>query len=611
MNDRPFRRLIALALPFRWWMLAAAVIGFLTIASSIGLMSTAAWIIASAALHPPLGDLQLAIVGVRFFGIARGVARYTERMVSHQATFRLLARLRVWFYAQVEPLAPAQLQTHRSGDLLARAVANIDTLQDFYLRVIAPPAIATLTAAVMFGAFALVDLRLAVGLVAWMVVAGIAVPLVIQCSSHNTGQELVTTRSELNTLLIDGVQGLADLLAYGAADRHATQINALNRQARRLYARMARLGALTTALHSLILSLALITTLVIAIPLVHRGDLDGVLLAVLALATITAFEAVQPLPAAFQHLGTQIAAARRLFEIADMPDPDRIWDKQPHPLAPSPRCGEGESAHLIKTPPLHTIEREPGDEANLPLHIRDLHFRYTPGDPPALDGVSFDLLPGRVVAVVGASGAGKSTLVNLLLRFWEPQAGAITLGGHNLCNYDPDAARALFAVVSQRTHLFNATLRENLRLARPDAADEDLIAALRTAQVWNFVESLPEGMDTWIGEQGLALSGGERQRIALARALLKGAPFLILDEPTANLDPMTGRAVLDTIFAARTGGNSQRATLLITHDLTGLDAADLILVMHGGRIVERGIPADLMQIDGHYRRLWARQRGNL
>lgn len=562
-------RLLGLAWPFRWWMLLGALLGFATIGSSIGLMSAAAWIIASAALHPPVSELQIAIVGVRFFGIARGVFRYAERVVSHQTTFRLLARLRVWFYEGVEPLAPAGLQTHRSGDLLARVVADIDTLENFFLRVIAPPVVALLTAAVMAVFFAVYDLRLALALVGWLALAGIGVPLLAQTLSRKTGRETVTTRSDLNNALIDGVQGLADLLAYGAADRQLMRVQSLNRQHQRQNAHMARVGALTTALYSLIITLALLTTLIMAIPLVRSGDLDGVLLAVLALATITAFEAVQPLPAAAQHLSANLAAARRLFEIVDAP-PAVIDPPNPEELS----------------------------AADTSLHIRDLRFQYDPAEPPALDGITFDLPPGATVAVVGASGAGKSTLVNALLRFWDYQEGTITLNGRDLRAYAADDVRAHFAVVSQRTHLFNATIRENLRMARPDAAESDLIRALDGARLADFVLALPAGLDTRIGEQGLSLSGGERQRLAIARAILKPAPFLILDEPTANLDPTTERAVLDTIFTAL----ADRTTLLITHRLAGLDRADTIMVMHAGRIVERGTHADLLRLNGYYRR---------
>jgi ATP-binding cassette, subfamily C, bacterial CydC len=570
------RRLLRLAAPFRWWMALAALLGFLTIGSSIGLMTTAAWIIASAALHPPISDLGLAIVGVRFFGITRGVFRYLERYVAHQTTFRLLARLRVWFYTALEPLAPARLMQFRTGDLLSRIAADIDTLENFYLRAVGPPVIAALVGLVMMVFMGAFDLWLAGSLLFFLLLAGVGVPVVTRALGRGPGQALVTTRSDLNAALVDGVQGMADLLAYGAHERHAEHIDALSRTMQRQQARMARIAALNSALLSLLAGLAAVATLLIAIPLVTAGRLDGVLLAVLALATITSFEAVQPLPQAFQHIEGNLTAARRLFDVVD-------------------------AAPAVTDPP----HPRPIPDAPPALRVEHLRFRYTPDDPPALDGVSFTLPPQGTVAVVGASGAGKTTLANLLLRFWNYDTGRITLYGHDLRAYRQDDVRAQFGVVRQHTTLFNGTVRDNLLLARPAASHDDLVQAAQRAEIHAFITALPQGYDTWIGEQGLALSGGERQRLAIARAILKDAPLLLLDEPTANLDTVTARAVLDTVFTAL----ADRTTLLITHRLAGLEAADTILVLHAGRIVERGRHATLLQRDGGtYRRLWEHTR---
>lgn len=581
-QPRVLLRLLAMTWPFRWWMLLSALLGVLTIGASISLMSLSAWIIATAALHPPIAELNVAIVGVRFFGIARGVFRYLERYVAHQTTFRLLARLRVWFYRGIEPLAPARLVQHRSGDLLARAVADINTLENVFLRVIAPPLVALLIALVMGVFMALHDIRLALSLLAFLALAGIGVPLLTHWLGRDIGRAMVRTRAELTTQVIDGVQGMADLVAYGAADRHAARITALNRAYQRQQTRMARIAGLQAALMALLTSLAMISTLVIAIPLVTGGVYSGVILAVLALATLTTFEAVQPLPAAFQHLSANLVAARRLFEIMD--------------AEPAVR----EIHELL----VHEVPPPDMTPAPSTLRISDLHFRYTPDDPPALDGISLTVEPGQLVAVVGASGAGKSTLVSLLLRFWDYSSGSITIGGYDLRTMPPGDARVPFSVVSQRTHLFNGTIRDNVLLANPHASDNAIIRACTAAQVHAFIAALPDGYETWVGEQGLLLSGGERQRITIARALLKDAPFLLLDEPTANLDAITERALLDTLFSAF----AARSTLMITHRLAGLERADMIIVLHAGHVVERGTHADLMQIDGHYRRMWHQQR---
>ena len=570
-------RLVRLAWPYRWWMALSMLLGFATIGSAIGLMSTAAWIIARAALHPSIAVLQVAIVGVRFFGIARGVFRYLERVVSHQTTFRLLSRLRVWFYERVEPLAPARLEQYHSGDLLSRIGADIDTLENFYLRVLAPPAIAALVTLMMALFFGAIDLRLALAIVAYLALAGIGVPLLTRHMSRRAGQSLVATRGELNAALVDGVQGLPDLVAYGQEARQIETVRGLSARIRDEQAHMARIGGLDAALGALLTGLAVITVLALAIPLVGEGRLGGVMLAVLALATISSFEAVLPLPQAFQHLESNLAAAQRLFDLVDATP--AVVDP-PDPLPPPARAD---------------------------LAAQDLRFCYAPDDPPALDGVSFTLPQGGTLAIVGASGAGKSTLVNLLLRFWDYGEGTITLGGQDLRCYRQDDVRAQFAVVRQDTHLFSGTIRDNLRLAQPEAPEQDLIAAARRAQLDAFIQGLPQGYDTWIGEQGLALSGGERQRLAIARAVLKDAPILVLDEATANLDAVTERAVMDAIAQAMRG----RTTLMITHRLVGLEAVDEILVLDAGRVVERGRHDDLLAREGVYRRLWDLQRQEL
>lgn len=577
-SDRPvFLRLVRLAWPYRWWMALSVLLGFATVGSAIGLMATAAWIIARAALHPSIAVLNVAIVGVRFFGIARGVLRYLERVVSHQTTFRLLSRMRVWLYERIEPLAPARLSDYHSGDLLSRISADIDTLENFYVRVLAPPAVAVLVTLMMAIFFGVIDLRLALALVAYLAVTGIGVPLLTRRLGRSAGQSLVATRGELNAALLDGVQGLADLAAYGQQTRQIERVRALSERIHREQMHMARVGGLDAALGALLTGLAVITVLALAIPLVGEGRLGGVMLAVLALATISSFEAVLALPQAFQHLESNLAAARRLFDLVDASP--AVVDP-PDPLPAPERCD---------------------------LVVRDLRFRYAPGDPPALDGVSFTLPQGGKLAIVGASGAGKSTLVNLLMRFWDYDEGSITLGGQELRCMRQDDVRAQFAVVRQDTHLFSGTIRDNLLLARPDASEQDLIAAAQQAQLDTFIRSLPQGYDTWIGEQGLALSGGERQRLAIARAVLKNAPILVLDEATANLDAVTEQAVM----AAITHAMRDRTTLMITHRLVRLEDVDEILVLAAGRVVERGRHADLLAREGVYHHLWDLQRQEL
>ena len=578
-----FFRLLRLAAPFKWWMALAVLLGSLTIGSSVGLMAASAYIIASAALHPSIADLAVPIVGVRFFGIARGAFRYLERLVSHHVNFSLLARLRVWFYTAIEPLAPARLMQYRSGDLLSRIVGDIETLQNFYVRIIAPPMVALVIAAFMALYLVSFSPSLATIVLAFMFLVGVVVPIAVQRLSRANNRRLVTARSELSARLVDGIQGAADLIAFGREQSHAQRVSALSRELVGLQSRIASLTGLHNAVGNLLTHLAMWSVLLIAIPMVTSARLEGVYLPVLVLAVLASFEGVLALPLAFQYLESNLESARRLFEIVDA-----------RGLSPLPPFlpGKGE----IDSPSLRG--KGPGDRSA--IRVRDLTFRYEAAAPLALDRVSFDLRAGGSLAIVGPSGAGKSTLVNLLLRFWDYHIGQIIVGEHDLRDYHPETARQFFGVVSQMTHLFNSTIRKNLLLARPEASDDDVIRAARQAQIHDWICSLPQGYDTLVGEQGLKLSGGERQRLAIARALLKDAPIILLDEATANLDPVTERDVLQAIRSLM----QRRTTLMVTHRLVGLESVDEILVLNAGRVIERGTHADLLQLNGAYRRMW-------
>jgi ATP-binding cassette, subfamily C, bacterial CydCD len=564
-----FLRLLRL-LPGVGWVALAAAAGFAAIGSSLGLLSASAYLISAAALHPSIADLQLAIVGVRFFGLARGVFRYLERYLTHQVTFRLLARLRVWFYQALEPLAPARFISYRSGDLLARIVGDIAALENFYVRGLAPPLAALLVGAaacLYLGSFAP---RLGLALAGFLLAAGAAVPALVHLLSRRPGQDLVASRSALSLAVIDALHGMPDLLANGQAERQAERIQVAGESLERAQRRLAHLNGMQLALEALLANWGAWVVLGLGIGLVRAGAFPGVYLAVLVLAALASFEAVQPLPLAAQTLETSLAAARRLFQVVD-------------------------AEPAVQDPPAALPLPEAFD-----LEAKDLAFRYPePGALPALAGMSFRLPPGKRLAVVGPSGAGKSTLVQLLLRFWEYE-GSLRLNGQELRGYDPARLRQRLGVVTQNTYLFYASLQENLLLAKPDAAPAELLQALQRAQLDELAARLPHGLDTLIGERGQNLSGGERQRLAIAQALLKDPPLLILDEPTANLDPLTERQVLGAMQALMHG----RTTLLITHRLVGMESMDEILVLDQGRVVERGKHAGLLRQEGLYRQLW-------
>lgn len=544
----PLPRLLKLITPFRWWIVAGVLLSFAVTGASVGLMAVSAYLISKAALAANMTDLAVWITGVRFFAVARAGLRYAERYVTHLATFRILTALRVWFYRAIEPLAPAGLMPYRSGDLLTRIVADIETLENFYLRVVIPPlaaALVTLVTCLLLGSF---DVWLGVALLAFILLTGVALPLASRWLSRQPAVAAVAVRAELNASLVDDIQGIADLLAYGQEEAYQARTLQLSQQLNRAQERLARVRGFGNGLAALFTSLAALAVLFLAIPLVTAGQIDGVFLALLPLAAIASFEAVQPLAHAWQTLESSQAAARRIFELLDaelaVVDP---LTPLTHQLSNLPRLG-------------------------LAIEVRDLRFRYAPDEPLVLDGLSFDVPAGGCLVITGPNGSGKSSLVNLLLRFWDYEGGTICIGGQDLRALPADDVRRLLAVVPQHPHLFNTTIRDNLRLANPAASDDDLVAACQHAQLHDFVQSLPQGYDTLVGENGLLLSGGERQRLAIACALLKDAPIFILDEATSQLDAVTEQHLWQSLA----GFMATRTVLIISHWRAGLARCDRI-----------------------------------
>jgi ATP-binding cassette subfamily C protein CydC len=563
-------RLLRLITPYGWWVLSGVLLSFATIGSSIGLITVSAYLISKAAVTTDLAELTLAITGVRLFAISRAAFRYLERVTTHTATFRILTHLRVWFYRSIEPLAPARLLAYRSGDLLARIVSDIETLENFYVRAIIPPLAAALVTGLAFVLLGSFDFQLGLALLVFLVLTGVALPFYTRQLSRIPSQELVQARAELTAGLVDQIQGLADLLAFGQENQQKVQMKRLNQASERAQERLARIRGMGDGLAALFTGLCGLTVLCLAIPLVSNGQIDGVYLALLPLAAIASFEAAQPLSNALGQTQASQEAAKRLFELIDAEPPVR------DPVHPAP----------------FPIESN--------LIVKELSFRYDPEESQVLQRLSFQLPAGGRLAIVGPSGAGKSTLVNLLLRFWDYSEGSLQVGGYELHDLSADDARDVFSVVSLQTYLFNVTIQDNLLLANPNASDEQIIAACRTAQVHDFILTLPQGYDTLIGENGYLLSAGQRQRLAIARALLKPAPILLLDEPTANLDPLTERNLLQSIL----NGSHERSVMLITHRLAGLSNFNEILVLKAGQIVQRGTHGSLSKEAGLYRQMW-------
>lgn len=566
-------RLLKLIMPTWPVMVLAVLFGVLTVGAGVGLMTTSAFLIASAALHPPVSALAVAVVGVRFFGLSRAVFRYAERYISHDVTFRLLSRIRIWFYAAVEPLAPAGLQGIGSGDLFSRITGDVDTLQYFYLRAVAPVVIAGLVLAGMCILLSGFNPLLIYVIAGAFLCLGALLPIIMNKAGSRISRSLPNARGQLETVVMDYIQGLNELVASSRAALQTEKIVLANNQLNKLQKKAAGIAALSDALSNLLMNLAVWFTLLLTIPLVHKGQLDGVYLAVVVLAVQSCFEAALPLPLAVFYVGESIAAAGRLFAIADT-RPAVIDKAKPAPVAAIPS-----------------------------IEIKGLSFGYGEA-ATVLDNISLLLTPGKRMAIVGPSGAGKSTIAALLLRFWDYETGSICLDGKEIKEFPPDMVRQLFGIVNQQAYLFNATIRDNILMARPDAGDAELKRAVRTAGLDELLKKLPDGWDTFVGQHGHSLSGGERQRIAIARAVLKNAPVLIMDEPTRGLDPVTEHEVMASVQSLM----SEKSIILITHRLTGLEHMDEILVLERGRIIERGRQKELLNRRGLFYRMWQLQQ---
>lgn len=568
-------RLIAFARPARARLGLAVLFGVLALGSGVGLMATSAWLISRAAQHPPVLMLMVAIVAVRAFGLGRGVFRYVERLVGHDATFRILADLRARVYERLERLAPGGLPAFRSGDLLNRLVADVDAVQDLFLRVLLPCTIAAVVGGASVGvAWALLPSAGVVLLLA-LVVAGVVAPWLSAVVSRRAERRTTDLRGELTSHVVDTLQGAPELIAYGAAPDQLAKAEQLDHDFTRATARSATTTGAGAAISVLAGGLAVWGNLAAGVPAVRSGALDGVLLAVIVLLPLAAFEVVAGLPLAAQYMERVRRSASRIFAVLDSPPPVRDPD-DPAPLPAPPYT----------------------------LSVENLRARWTPDGPYALDGISLDLMPGRRCAIVGPSGSGKTTLTSVLLRFLEPAGGRASLNGVDLRALTGDDVRRVIGLCAQDAHLFDSTIGENIRLARPAATDDEIRHVLRRARLLDWVETLPRGLDTHVGEHGAQVSGGQRRRIALARALLADPPVLLLDEPAEHLDIATADALTADLLTATEG----RTTLLVTHRLSGLDAVDEIVVLDGGRVADRGTHAALLSRPGPYRALWEREQ---
>lgn len=559
---------LALYMRHKWMLTLGIVLAILTLLASIGLLTLSGWFLSASAVAGFAGlysfNYMLPAAGVRGTAIARTAGRYFERVVSHDATFRVLQHLRITTFSKLLPLSPAGLARYRQGELLNRVVADVDTLDHLYLRVISPLVGAFVVIVVVTLGLSLLDGTIALALGGIMLLTLFLLPPLFYRAGKSTGENLTRLRGEYRQQLTSWLQGQAELTIFGASRRCRAQMENTEMSWHEAQRKQSELTALSQALMLLIGGFAVIAMLWMASGGVGGNTQPGALIALFVFCALAAFEALAPVTGAFQHLGQVVASALRITQITR---------QQPEVQ--------------FSTASSEVPER-------LALRLTDVSFAYEGQAQPALDNVNLTIPAGAHVAVLGRTGCGKSTLLQLLTRAWDPAQGQIQFNDTPLMQIGEKALRQSVSVVPQRVHLFSATLRENLLLAAPGAADDVLSAMLAKVGLHKLLED--EGLNSWLGEGGRQLSGGELRRLAIARALLHDAPLMLLDEPTEGLDATTERQILDLLAKEM----QDKTLLMVTHRLRGLADFDQIIVMDNGKIIEQGSHAELLAKQGRY-----------
>ncbi|MDW2644331.1 cysteine/glutathione ABC transporter ATP-binding protein/permease CydC [Citrobacter sp. HN-141] len=552
----------------KWMLTLGIVLAIVTLLASIGLLTLSGWFLSASAVVGVTGiysfNYMLPAAGVRGAAITRTAGRYFERLVSHDATFRVLQHLRIYTFSKLLPLSPAGLSRYGQGELLNRVVADVDTLDHLYLRVLSPLVGAFVVIVVVTLGLSVLDLTLAITLGGIMLLTLFILPPLFYQAGKSTGQNLTHLRGQYRQQLTSWLQGQAELTIFGASERYRTQMEATELQWHEAQRRQSELTALSQAVMLLIGALAVVMMLWMASGGVGGNTQPGALIALFVFCALAAFEALAPVTGAFQHLGQVIASALRITELTE---------QQPEVTFPDTES---------------TVSEQ------ITLTLREVSFSYPGQTQKALDTLSLLAKPGEHIAILGRTGCGKSTLLQLLTRAWDPQSGEILINDRPISTLNEAALRQCISVVPQRVHLFSATLRDNLLLAAPHASDEALSAMLCRVGLDKLLEG--DGLNAWLGEGGRQLSGGELRRLAIARALLHDAPLMLLDEPTEGLDATTESQMLELINDVM----CNKTVLMVTHRLRGLSRFNQIIVMDNGRIIEQGNHADLLARQGRY-----------
>ena len=551
-----------------WLLTLGVVLAIVTLLASIGLLTLSGWFLSASAVVGVAGiysfNYMLPAAGVRGAAIIRTAGRYFERLVSHDATFRVLQHLRVATFSKLLPLSPAGLARFRQGELLNRIVADVDTLDHLYLRVISPLVGALVVILVVTIGLSVLDVTLALTLGGIMLATLLLLPPLFYRAGKPTGEQITQLRGQYRQQLTSWLQGQAELMLFNASDRYRKQMEKTEQRWQEAQRRQAELTALSQALMLLIGGIAVIAMLWMASEGVGGNSQPGALIALFVFCALAAFEALAPVTGAFQHLGQVIASARRITQITE------------------------------QQPEVTFSQQAPQSFSQVALTLNEVTFSYPQQSAPALKDISLQVAAGEHIAILGRTGCGKSTLLQLLTRAWDPANGQIQLNGQPLSELSETTLRQAMSVVPQRVHLFSATLRDNLLLAAPQASDARLADILERVGLEKLLED--SGLNSWLGEGGRQLSGGELRRLAIARALLHDAPLMLLDEPTEGLDATTESQILDLLSEVM----RDKTVLMVTHRLRGLARFNQIIVMDNGQIIEQGSHAELLAKQGRY-----------
>jgi ATP-binding cassette subfamily C protein CydC len=554
---------------YRYRFILAIVLATATLLAGIGLMASSGYLISKAALRPMIVDLFVVTAAVRFFGISRAVLRYFERVVAHDLTFRILLSIRIWFFNRVSERPMIWLMGRRPGDLLANVLADIETLQNAYLRLIAPSIVTLLVSLVTCGLLWFFDPIIALSTLIFLAINGFLYSWMVQKISRGRGIMEVEAKAQLKTSLVDNLNGLAEVLWLGKSEATLKEFSSLQNKLDTIQKKHAKVSGLNEGMNHFAAHLGMFASMMLTIPLVLSGDLEGPMLALVAFGVLSSFEAVQSLAGAMQYKEKTQTAFTRLVSLN-------------HPV------NQPGTSALLKFP------------ASYDLKFENVRFAYRE-EQVLLQDLTFNISEGTKTAIVGPSGSGKSTLVNLLLRLWEPDSGKITFGGKAISKYPVDQLRLQFAVAAQDAYIFSRSIRENLEIAKPTASQDECDRVLTRVGLEGFASGHPNHLDF---KRVVRLSGGEKQLLSLARTMLnEDARIWIFDEPSANLDRTSERKIMNRIWS----NLGHRTLIMITHRLVDMDKMDQIIVMDKGKIIESGTHTELLAAGQFYAKMVEQQ----